>query len=78
LARPSDAEEGVSSPRGVSRQKNFDTQRIPNLQPLVDKYGATAVARLQTKSTKSRESAISTLSARLTSGRRGQRERPDA
>jgi hypothetical protein len=42
LTKPSGAEDGVSSPIGVL-QKNFDTQRIPSLQPLVDEPGAAAV-----------------------------------
>ncbi|HYH81296.1 MAG TPA: hypothetical protein VEX86_15940, partial [Longimicrobium sp.] len=34
--------DGVSSPSGCPA-KNFDTQRIPSLQPLVDEPGAAAV-----------------------------------
>jgi hypothetical protein len=30
-------------PNRVSLQKNFDTQRIPSLQPLVDEPGADAI-----------------------------------
>src|SRR3954468_4193926 len=61
LAKPSGAEDGVSSPGGCPA-KNFDTQRIPSLQPLVDEPGAAAVVgaragrpgvQVATRSTKS-------------------------
>ena len=42
LAEPSDAEDGVNARTGCA-EKNFDTQRIPSLQPLVDESGADAI-----------------------------------
>src|SRR5215213_1463294 len=63
LAKPSGAQDGVSSPSGCPA-KNFDTQRIPSLQPLVDEPGAAAVAgaraerpgvQVATKSTRSQK-----------------------
>ena len=42
LGKPLDGGNGVSPPGGVlQKQKKFDPQRIPNLQPLVGKHGAT-------------------------------------
>ena len=40
--KPSGAEDGVNARPGVL-QKNFDTQLIPSLQPLVDQSGADAI-----------------------------------
>ncbi|MFL5542393.1 MAG: hypothetical protein ACJ8J0_25625 [Longimicrobiaceae bacterium] len=42
LPKPSGAEDGVNDGSGCS-EKNFDTQRIPSLQPLVDEPGADAI-----------------------------------
>ena len=59
LAKPSGAEDGVGSPTGCPAE-NFDTQRIPSLQPLVDEPGAAAVveARAGERGESHREFAV--------------------
>ena len=42
LPKPSGAEDGVNARTGCA-EKNFDTQLIPSLQPLVDESGADAI-----------------------------------